>query len=303
MKTFIRAAEIWVPDADGYLLEFGSGHYDNAPAFGARSRAMCFGRGEGLPGRVWEEGCPVILQDLQAGHFQRAAAAKAAALTCAVAFPVFFGALLKAVVVLFGGAGEDQSGAIEIWRHEPAAGTDLRLLDGVYGAKDASFAAASRATVLPRGSGLPGRAWERGASVFVDGLAESSGFARGEAAAGSELRRGLALPCPTPGPASYVLALLSAPATPIATRIESWVAGTGAQSLQRAYGFDEAAGALPVAEFAAGEADEAIFEAFAGGVPTVSRAPSATAGAPVRPAIVLPVVREATVVEAVALYL
>jgi hypothetical protein len=25
MKTFIRVAEIWVPDADGYLLEFGGG--------------------------------------------------------------------------------------------------------------------------------------------------------------------------------------------------------------------------------------------------------------------------------------
>lgn len=308
MKTFIRAAEIWVPDADGYLLEFGSGLYDNAPAFGARSRAMCFGRGEGLPGKVWEEGCPVILQDLQGGHFQRASAAKAAALTCAVAFPVYFGALLKAVVVLFGGKDSDQSGAIEIWCNDPAAGSDLRLLDGVYGARDAAFEAASRTLALRRGTGLPGQAWEQGASVFLDGLADSAGFARGEAAARSELRRGLALPCSTPGPESCVLVLLSAPATPIATRIESWVAGGSAQSLKRAYGYDEATGPLPVAEFAAGEADGAIFETFAIGVPTVSRASPAAGGpgdAPgtARPAIVLPVVRESTVVEAVALYL
>ena len=41
MNTFIRVAEIWVPDSDGYLLEFGGGVYDNAPDFGAVSRSMC----------------------------------------------------------------------------------------------------------------------------------------------------------------------------------------------------------------------------------------------------------------------
>lgn len=111
MPTFIRAAEIWLPDPAGQLLEFGSGVYLHAPAFGHASRAMCFGRGEGLPGRVWEEGRPVVLDDLQGGYFQRAAAARAAGLTCAVGFAAWFGPLLKAVVVIFcSGAATDPGG-------------------------------------------------------------------------------------------------------------------------------------------------------------------------------------------------
>lgn len=297
MKTFIRAAEIWIPDADGYLLEFGSGLYDHAPAFGALSRSMCFGRGEGLPGRVWDEGSPVILHDLQGGFFQRAAAARSAELACAVAFPVFFGELMKAVVVLFCGDVGGQSGAIEIWRNEPGAGDALTLVDGVYGARDAAFETASRHLSLGRGAGLPGMAWERRASVFLDGLSGSSDFKRGEAASTTELKRGFALPCPTPGNDSGVLAFLSSPSTPIANRLESWVAGSASQSLMRAYGHDEAGGALSSGEFGATEVDAAIFETFAGGVPSIGNA-----GAAGR-ALALPVVRDGAVVETVALYL
>ena len=83
MKTLIQAAEVWVPDADGHLLEFGSGLYGGLVEFGAISRQMCFGRGEGLPGRAWDEGRPVLLKDLQGGYFQRAAAARRAGLACA----------------------------------------------------------------------------------------------------------------------------------------------------------------------------------------------------------------------------
>ena len=43
------------------------------------------------------------------------------------------------------------------------------------------------------------------------------------------------MPCPVPANEIYVLAFLSAPAMPIATRIESWVAGADPQSLKRAY--------------------------------------------------------------------
>lgn len=296
MTTFIRAAEIWVPDAEGHLLEFGSGLYGHAPVFGALSRSMCFGRGEGLPGRVWDEARPVVLQDLQGGHFQRAAAARAAGLTCAVAFPVYFDTLLKAVVVLFCGDVANQSGAIEVWHRPGGATSDLRLLDGVYGARDAAFEAVSRGTSLAPGEGLPGRALERQASVFVNGLATSPAFARGDAAAATGLRRGIAIPCAMPGADPYVLTFLSAPTTPVASRLESWVAGADAQSLRRAYGFDERDGELPALEVAAGDVDRAVFSTFAAGVPTVG-APGAA------PLIALPVVRDGAVVETVAMTL
>ncbi len=295
MTTFIRAAEVWVPDAEGQLLEFGSGLYGQAPVFGTLSKTMCFGRGEGLPGRAWDEGRPIVLQDLQGGHFQRAAAARAAGLTCAIAFPVYFATLFKAVVVLFCGDIANQSGAIEVWQRSPGD-AGLRLLDGVYGARDAAFEAVSRDTSIAFGEGLPGRALERHSSVFVNGLATSPAFARGDAAAATGLRRGLAFPCASPGAEPYVLTFLSAPTTPLASRLESWIAGTGARSLRRAYGFDERDGELQEVEIAAGEADSAVFATFATGVPTLA----AHSGGPL---IALPVVRDGAVFETVAMTL
>lgn len=46
--------------------------------------------------------------------------------------------MLRAVVVLFCGEVDGHSGAIEVWRNDPRASTDLKLLDGVYGGDDAA---------------------------------------------------------------------------------------------------------------------------------------------------------------------
>ena len=73
MQTFIRMAEVWLPSADGTLLEPGGGIYDAAPAFGAATRQMCFGRAEGLPGRAWDEGRPLLLSPLDGSTFKRTA--------------------------------------------------------------------------------------------------------------------------------------------------------------------------------------------------------------------------------------
>lgn len=289
MTTFIRVAEIWVPDADGHLLEFGGGLYGNAPDFGAVSRNMCFGRGEGLPGRVWEEGVPIILKDLQSGSFQRAAAAQAAGLSCAVAFPMFFQEHLKAVVVLFCGDVNGQSGAIEVWRNDPVVDDKMRWHDGLYGGNDPAFEAASRATVFDCGSGLVGQAWQRQGSVFLDGLSESTTFVRAADAAQTGLKRGLAMPCPLPQGGNFVLAFLSAPAMPIATAIEGWIAGDGA-GLTRAWGFSESDGALPIST----APDATVLEAFAGAVAKVRAGAQGSL-------LALPIVSDGTVVETVAM--
>jgi hypothetical protein len=62
VNTFIRASEVWVPSADRTMLEFGGGLYGKATRFGALSRNLCFGRGEGLPGQAWEQGRPLVLR-------------------------------------------------------------------------------------------------------------------------------------------------------------------------------------------------------------------------------------------------
>lgn len=310
MKTLIQAVEIWVPDADGYLLEFGGGLYDSAVEFGAISRSMCFGRGEGLPGRVWDQRQPVLLTDLQSGYFRRAAAAKRAGLGCAVALPFFFGDLLKAVVVFYCGSTQANAGAVELWH---SSGDELGLLDGYFGATAEAFVSATRNTRLPRGSGLPGTAWQSGRSVFVDGLPGAQRFVRASLAGDAGLERGLAIPCPTPGATDCVLTLLSTAALPIARRLESWVPAPFGQGLQRSYGYCESAGPLPLGETitTSGSGEDSLALAFASAVPCVrphaadepGAIGSAAAAAGLGGLIVLPITKDGVVVEAVALYL
>ncbi len=99
--SLIQATEIWRPDPDGYLLEFAGGYYGDSLEFDAVSRAMVFGRGEGLPGRVWEEGRAIPLETLQGANFRRAKAARKAGLDAAIGLPFGVDGQLAAVVVFF----------------------------------------------------------------------------------------------------------------------------------------------------------------------------------------------------------
>jgi len=311
MNSLIQAAEIWLPDADATLLEFGAGLYGSAVEFGAISQAMCFGRAEGLPGRAWDDARPILLTDLQSGYFRRAAAARKAGLTCAAAMPLYRDGRLTAVLVLFCGGEQREEGAIELWRNDPRVTTDMTLVDGHYGATAESLLADARETYLPRGSGLPGMAWQREGSVFIDGVPRSPKFLRGEAAAAAGIRHGLALPCAVPGDAHYVLTLLGTAAAPIARRIESWVpAGGGA--MQRSHGHCEQAGALPTgaATATSGAGDDTIALAFASAVPQIrARAvdePGAIGAAALAAGlggfVALPISADGAVAEVVALY-
>lgn len=107
MTNVIRMAEVWVPSADGSVLEPSGGIYDAAPAFGALTRQMCFGHGEGLPGHVWDERKPVLLDPLEGTYFVRTKAARAAGVRSAIGLPVLAGDTLTSVVLLFCGAAED----------------------------------------------------------------------------------------------------------------------------------------------------------------------------------------------------
>ena len=114
-NTFIRVIEYWVPSEDGSLLEFGGGLFGTAKRFAAISRSLCFGRGEGLPGQVWDSGWPIVLKELDGNYFRRADAARAEGLTCCIAMPIFTLDKLSAVVVIFCGDDEAHAGAIELW--------------------------------------------------------------------------------------------------------------------------------------------------------------------------------------------
>lgn len=243
MNTFVRVIELWLPDASNSMLEFGGGLYPNAKRFGSASQAMCFGRGEGLPGRAWEEGRPIVLKDLDGSYFKRGRLAAADGLTCGIALPVFGAGGLNAVLLMFCGDDEQHAGAIELWRN-PAGSTDMTLDQGYYGTTAEIFEFQSKQTEFRKGTGLPGLTWESGLPVFLADLGKGTRFLRSDSAVKVGVNRGLAVPCSTAGNDTWVMAFLSALATPIARRFETWLPDAQGRHLRRLDGFCEQRGAL-----------------------------------------------------------
>ena len=272
MKTFIRVIEYWVPSEDGSLLEFGGGLFGEAARFAAISNNLCFGRGEGLPGLAWDSGHPIVLKTLEGSYFRRAKAAQAAGLTCAIAVPIFKGDRLSAVTVFFCGDDEDHAGAIELWRNDPAESSDMTLADGYYGTTGDTFEFISRSTSFRRGTGLPGMAWDTQKPVFLPNLGKGSGFLRADGAVKVGINRGFAIPCSTLDGSNFVMAFLSALATPIARRVETWELDTSGTALRRTLGFSEVqtASTTPDTVPLTGPDAGALAQAFTSGVPTVA---------------------------------
>lgn len=303
MTSFIRAAEIWLPASDHSLLEFGAGAFGEALSFAAVSRAMCFGRAEGLPGEAWDLGHPVLLKQFEGSHFRRTSAAKAAGLTCAVAIPFFVSGKLTAVVTLFGSDDQASKGAMELWRNDTRISSDMTLLDGYYGGLPPEFERLSRDTFLPRGTGLPGMAWQRDEAVIMGQADTNARFLRGDAATGAGICRAMAMPCCATNHASYVLMLLSGRETPIARRMERWMVDRAGAQLVLAAGHCELAGDLAQSGDVIKllDADALLTKAVGCGVPALTDATKRLPGS--QACLWLPVLVEDKVTELVALYL
>jgi hypothetical protein len=229
MKPFIRAAEIWVPTPDKSRLVFKDGFYGPLTAFRTVSEQMEFRVDEGLPGKAWASGHPVILKEFANSYFKRIAEAKAAGLTCGTALPVFSGNELKAVLVLFCGDDAAHVGAIELWQNNPDESYEMKLSEGYYGTAE-MFEFNSRHTHFPRGFGLPGRVWKRSMPLVVKDLLRSTAFLRWQEAVEVGINRGIGIPYASPTCTS-VLVLLSARDTPIARRFEIWVPNEAGDAL------------------------------------------------------------------------
>lgn len=306
MKSFIRATEFWLPNAERSQLEFGGGLYGPLAQMARASRDLCFGRGEGLPGKAWEDGRPVVLQGFEGSYFKRQAAAQADGLTCGIALPVFLGDYLSAVVVFFCGDDDAHAGAIELWHNDPAASKDMTLLDGHYGRTADTFEYLSRRTSFRPGTGLPGLAWQQRAPVFLPDLGRSSGFLRADSAVKVGINRGFAMPCSTPDREHFVMAFLSALGTPIAQRVEIW-RPDGSGRLRLSAGFCETQGLLEGNGTPIERGQGSIGRTWLTGLPSMASdlasEPVAAAAVPGLSSLaVLPVLDNARFVAAVALY-
>lgn len=224
---FIEAVEVWTPDESGARLTLASGIYGGLSAFAETAQSASFAKGEGLPGRAWAEGRPVLIDPLEGSGFVRIEAAAKAGLTCAAAIPVFDEHALKGVLVMLCARDETRTGAVEIWSLDTETPGALSLEAGFYGAADA-FADVSRKTRFGRGVGLPGGVWAARAAMLLRNLSGSSRFVRAEAAQEAGLVTGLGMPLDTPEGETVAVTLLSSRAAPIAGRFEIWEAIGGA---------------------------------------------------------------------------
>ena len=219
-NTFIRATEIWLPTPDRRSLDLVSGLYGDLTYFEAISHGTRFGYGEGLSGKTWEDGHPIVLKDLTSSYFHRRDAAISEGLTSAVSMPIFIGNDLSAVVIFFCGDNRYHVGAIELWRVSEAD-QQMILVDGYFGYAEA-FESASRQAVFPRKMGLPGKVWDSGMPVILEDLGRDDLFLRRESAELAGLNRAVSLPCTARGGGEWALTFLSAQNSPIAKRFECW---------------------------------------------------------------------------------
>jgi phosphoserine phosphatase RsbU/P len=99
------AATLWQPESCGGRLTHAgtwTSPGSSVPALQDDTRVRTFVRGQGLPGRTWRSGEPVVVEDLWTDpQFLRGAAARADGLRTAVAFPVLRGDTLVGVCELF----------------------------------------------------------------------------------------------------------------------------------------------------------------------------------------------------------
>jgi hypothetical protein len=222
MKTFIKVTEIWIPDKHRTGLEFGSGLYGELIDFKADSEQQKFAYNEGLPGKAWAAGHPIVLTKFEHSYFKRTAAAKDAGLTCAIAIPIFSGDFLMAVVVFLCGDDEEHAGAIEVWRNNPVSENRLNVMDGYYGTLQ-HFEAISRQISLSKCQGLAGLAWESGMPVLIDDISKGEAMVRAYDAQQAGISMGISIPVSGNTEQPYFMTFLSAKATPIAKRIQIWI--------------------------------------------------------------------------------
>jgi len=241
MKTFIKVTEIWVPDQQRTQLEFGSGLYGALADFKSVSERQRFGFDEGLPGKAWAEGKPVVLTEFEDSYFKRTAAAKQAGLTCGIAIPVFSGDFLLAVVMFLCGDDEDHAGAIEVWG-ENAFGR-LAVTAGYYGSLR-HFEELSKHVMFDKGEGVPGAVWQSGMPFLIEDMGQPEQFVRGLEAQKAGITTCLGIPVSGSGGRNSVMMFLSAKATPIAKRIQIWMPNAEATHLICQQGYSNTANDL-----------------------------------------------------------
>jgi hypothetical protein len=96
-----RRFEIWVPDATGDTLVFGTGDCDQDAQLSEHYKGVGIPAGEGTIGQVWQSGIPAVRASLAEDPSPPARSAVAAGLDALVAVPIVDHRGSKAVVAWY----------------------------------------------------------------------------------------------------------------------------------------------------------------------------------------------------------
>lgn len=234
MPTLIKAAEAWIPDESGTELSLGSACYGPGKPFETISRSMTFKYGEGLAGRAWKAGKPLIINDIAHSWFTRKDFLTDTGIESALAIPIFSGEFLQGVMTLYLGPSlisGRAAGAVEVWvNNETNRNNELRLEEGYYG-ELSRFEWVSRKLTMMKDFGLPGSAWAEEIPVLIEDISTSNSFLRQQAAAESGMKLGIAMPYCRDLDQVDIVTVLSSTDTPIAKQFEVWLPDSNRETL------------------------------------------------------------------------
>ena len=132
--------EVWHVDPERDQLRLSSGYFGRWEEFRRITALTRFSAGEGLPGRVWKTGCPILLENLSESQaFLRAEAAQSIGLECGLGLPVRY-ATGCGVVALLSSRTAPLGRAVDLWQLSQNSG--LEHLQGL------DFATSSREHAL-----------------------------------------------------------------------------------------------------------------------------------------------------------
>ena len=95
-----RVFEIWDVDEAEYVLRLRVDAHANCESNDKDTKVTTYAPGEGIVGKVWESGVPLVSDDLPTTKDKRITFFSATGLTTAIAMPLYVGESLKSVFVM-----------------------------------------------------------------------------------------------------------------------------------------------------------------------------------------------------------
>ena len=163
----VGAIEVWSNDPTlSSAMEVQDGYYGNAEFFERNSKAIQFGKGQGLPGEVWERDRPIVVKEPYGSHrFLRKAEALKIGRTTAFGMPCHGDPSRDWVMTFLSALGTPIARRFEVWKAE-ADGEHLTYEAGLCEV-EGDVAAAYGPLSLTREDGTIGRILLTGLPVIT----------------------------------------------------------------------------------------------------------------------------------------